>query len=121
MINLPIEHTILADWKNQHPQTEVFSKDTGFSRAYGHSPHGDYDENGDIITPCHSAVVCIILKKESSELSSMASLKPIPLRNCHSLNILSEILLLDKKLPLNSILKAGTELSVILKEKFCPG
>jgi len=88
LISVPIQHSTWADWKNQHPQTEVLSKDTGFSRGYGRPPYGDYDENGDIFPPCHSAAVCIILKKESLELSSMASLKPIPLRNCHNYNIL---------------------------------
>ena len=51
LIPIPIEHTTWEDWKNQHPQTEVLSKDTGFSRAYGRSPYGDYDENGDIYFP----------------------------------------------------------------------
>jgi hypothetical protein len=51
MIPVPIEHTTWEDWKKHHPQTEVISKDTGFSRAYGRSPYGDYDENGDIYFP----------------------------------------------------------------------
>lgn len=51
LIPVPIEHTTWEDWKKQHPQTEVLSKDTGFSRAYGRSPYGDYDENGDIYFP----------------------------------------------------------------------
>jgi hypothetical protein len=51
LITVPIEHSTWADWKNQHPQTEVLSKNTGFSRGYGRSPYGDYDENRDIFPP----------------------------------------------------------------------
>jgi hypothetical protein len=51
LVAVPIEHTTWEDWKTQHPDTEVLSKETGFSRAYGRSPYGDYYENGDIYFP----------------------------------------------------------------------
>ena len=84
LITVPIDHTTWADWRNQYPKTEVLSKDTGFSSGYGRSSYGNCDEKGDIFPPCHFAAVCIILKKESLELSSMGSLKPILLWNYQS-------------------------------------
>ena len=51
LVSVPIEHTTWADWKKQHPQTKVLSRDTGFRRDYGRSPYGDYDQNGDIYFP----------------------------------------------------------------------
>ena len=51
LITVPKENTTWADWKNQHPQTEVLSKDTGFIREYGRASYGNYDENGYISTP----------------------------------------------------------------------
>ena len=37
--------------EKQHPQTKILSRDIGFRRDYGHSPYGDYDQNGDIYFP----------------------------------------------------------------------
>jgi hypothetical protein len=54
LITVPIENTTWADWENKYPQTEVLSNDTGFSRGYGRSPYGYYDENGDIFSPLSS-------------------------------------------------------------------
>ena len=51
LIPVPIEHTTWEDWKKQHPQTKVLSRETGYSRNYARSPYGDYDENGDIYFP----------------------------------------------------------------------
>jgi hypothetical protein len=46
LITVTIDHTTWADLRNQHPQTEVLSKDTGLGRGYGRSSYGNYDENG---------------------------------------------------------------------------
>ena len=51
LVSVPIEHTTWADWKKQHPQIKVLSRDIGFRRDYGRSPYGDYDQNGDIYFP----------------------------------------------------------------------
>ena len=51
LVYVPIEHTTWADWKKQHPQIKVLSRDIGFRHDYGRSPYGDYDQNGDIYLP----------------------------------------------------------------------
>ena len=83
LITVPIYHTTWADWINQHPQKS--SQRIHYS-VVEMSVHLMVIMMKTVIyfPPCHSAAVCIILKKESLELSSMASLKPIPLWNCHS-------------------------------------
>ena len=50
LVSVPIENITWADWKKQHPQTKVLSRDTGFRRDYRRSPYGDYDQNGDIFS-----------------------------------------------------------------------
>lgn len=40
---LPVNHTTWAAWSKQHPETQVLSTDTGYSRDYDRSPYGDYD------------------------------------------------------------------------------
>ena len=62
LVSVPIEHTTWADWKKQHPQTKVLSRDTGFRRDYGRSPYGDYDKMETFISRCLSAVVSTTLK-----------------------------------------------------------
>ena len=51
LVSVPIEYTTWVDWKKQHPQTKVLSRNTGFRRDYGHSPCGDYAQNGYIYLP----------------------------------------------------------------------
>ncbi|MBD3328775.1 DUF3179 domain-containing protein [Candidatus Peregrinibacteria bacterium] len=36
------------DWLENHPETQVLSRDTGFDRDYDQSPYGDYDESTDV-------------------------------------------------------------------------
>lgn len=40
---LPAEYTTWADWRQRHPDTQVLSTDTGYSRNYQTSPYGNYD------------------------------------------------------------------------------
>lgn len=39
---LPLEHTSWADWRDRHPDTQVLSDKTGYSRNYSRSPYGNY-------------------------------------------------------------------------------
>ncbi len=48
---LPVAHTSWQSWREQHPDTQVLSTETGFSRDYARSPYGDYDSNGTLYFP----------------------------------------------------------------------
>lgn len=37
-----------GDWKREHPDTRVLTRDTGHVRAYGVDPYGDYYTNGTV-------------------------------------------------------------------------
>lgn len=37
------EHTTWGDWRENHPNTQVLSRDTGFSRDYRRNPYQGYD------------------------------------------------------------------------------
>jgi len=37
-----------GEWKKEHKDTKILSKDTGFSRNYGRDPYGDYYTNRDV-------------------------------------------------------------------------
>ena len=122
LITVPIEHTTWADWKNQHLKTEVPSRDTGFSRGYGRSPYGDYDENGDIFLPLSFHSSLYHPKERVIGVEFDGEFKAYPFAELSQLTFtLRDTFPGQKKLPLNSILKAGTELTVIPKEKFYPG
>lgn len=41
---LPTLNTSWADWRARHPNTEVLSTETGFSRDYGRDPYAGYDK-----------------------------------------------------------------------------
>ncbi len=46
--------TVVADWSNwkgEHPDGEVLSRDTGHRRNYSVNPYGDYDESSSIYFP----------------------------------------------------------------------
>ncbi len=47
----PSTITTFAKWKNDHPQTLVLSKETGFNRDYSRSPYGNYDKSREIYFP----------------------------------------------------------------------
>jgi len=40
-----IDTVVWRDWKNVHPDSEVLSQQTGYSRPYGKDPYGSYYEN----------------------------------------------------------------------------
>lgn len=46
-----IDTVVWRDWKKAHPDSEVLSQDTGFSRAYGRDPYGNYYETTFVMFP----------------------------------------------------------------------
>ena len=46
-----IDTVVWRDWKKEHPDSEVLSQDTGFSRAYGTDPYGSYYEDSFLLFP----------------------------------------------------------------------
>lgn len=51
LVPLPIDTVVWRDWKKLHPDSEVLSQDTGFSRSYGRDPYGNYYENSFVWFP----------------------------------------------------------------------
>lgn len=48
LAQLSITTTSWGDWKTQHPDTEVLSRDTGYNRDYNQYPYGTYEQNDEI-------------------------------------------------------------------------
>jgi hypothetical protein len=48
---IPSSHTSWQAWLAKHPNTEVLSRDTGYSRDYSCSPYGGYDEGRETYFP----------------------------------------------------------------------
>lgn len=46
---VPIVTTTWKEWKKKHPETEVLSLDTGFTRDYNNYPYGTYEENEELL------------------------------------------------------------------------
>jgi len=46
-----IDTVVWRDWKKEHPDSEVLSKDTGFTRPYGEDPYGSYYEDSFLFFP----------------------------------------------------------------------
>jgi len=42
---IPISHTTWRDWLAQHPDTQVLSTNTGYSRDYGRNPYQGYEQS----------------------------------------------------------------------------
>ena len=51
LIELSIDTVTWRDWKKAHPDSEVLSQETGFSRQYGRDPYGNYYEDSFLIFP----------------------------------------------------------------------
>lgn len=52
---ISIETVVWRDWKVEHPDSEVLSKNTGFSRPYGTDPYGNYYENSFVLFPVENS------------------------------------------------------------------
>lgn len=46
-----IDTVVWRDWKKAHPNADVLSQETGFSRAYGRDPYGNYYEDSFVLFP----------------------------------------------------------------------
>ncbi|WP_305907894.1 DUF3179 domain-containing protein [Methylomarinum sp. Ch1-1] len=53
---LPVLHTTWQDWLSRHPDTRVLSTDTGYRRAYRHSPYQAYLDSPRLMFPVVTAV-----------------------------------------------------------------
>ncbi len=45
---IPMASSFWSDWKQANPETEVLSRDTGYSRNYDRYPYGAYEEDGEL-------------------------------------------------------------------------
>jgi hypothetical protein len=48
---ISIDTVVWRDWKKSHPNSQVLSKNTGFSRSYGTDPYGSYYEDSFLLFP----------------------------------------------------------------------
>lgn len=46
---VPIITVPWSQWKTEHPDTQVLSRETGFSRNYDQYPYGTYEENDELL------------------------------------------------------------------------
>ena len=46
---IPIVTTTWGEWKKEHPNTQLLSKDTGFSRDYDKYPYGTYEQDDQLL------------------------------------------------------------------------
>ncbi|MBA7710780.1 hypothetical protein ES703_119727 [subsurface metagenome] len=48
---LPIDTVTWREWKKEHPDSQVLSQETGYIRAYGKDPYGEYYEDSFVWFP----------------------------------------------------------------------
>lgn len=48
---IPVVTTTWGRWKSLHPNSQVLSRETGYSRNYNVYPYGDYDSNNSVFFP----------------------------------------------------------------------
>lgn len=48
---IPTSHTTWKNWKTDHPNTEVLSTETGYSRDYSTTPYPRYESSDDLMFP----------------------------------------------------------------------
>ncbi len=51
LVEVSIDTVVWRDWKVAHPDSEVLSQETGYSRPYGKDPYGSYYENSNLFFP----------------------------------------------------------------------
>ncbi len=49
LVKVPIITVPWSQWKNEHPDTQVLSRNTGFTRNYDQYPYGTYEENDELL------------------------------------------------------------------------
>ena len=50
-----VNTVVWRDWKKAHPDSEVLSQETGFSRPYGRDPYGSYYEDSYLLFPVENS------------------------------------------------------------------
>lgn len=51
LTRLPVTHTAWSVWREQHPDTQVLSRETGHERDYARDPYVDYDRSYSLLFP----------------------------------------------------------------------
>lgn len=51
----PVDTLLWKDWKKLHPDTQILSQDTGYSRNYDAYPYGSYEQDSSIYFPADGA------------------------------------------------------------------
>ena len=51
LTQISVDTVVWRDWKKEHPDSEVLSQQTGFSRPYGVDPYGSYYEDSFLFFP----------------------------------------------------------------------
>ncbi|NMM25874.1 MAG: DUF3179 domain-containing protein [Glaciimonas sp.] len=51
LTTIALAHTSWADWKKRHPDTQMLSTDTGFTRGYTRDPYAGYTQDQTIMFP----------------------------------------------------------------------
>ncbi len=51
----PVDTVLWRDWKKLHPDTQVLSQETGYSRDYSHYPYGSYEQDRSVYFPAEGA------------------------------------------------------------------
>ena len=51
LTEISIDTVTWGEWKREHPESEVLSRDTGFSRSYGRDPYGSYYKHSTLMFP----------------------------------------------------------------------
>ena len=49
LTRLPMISTSWEEWKKEHPETLVLSRETGFNHNYDQYPYGTYEENDELL------------------------------------------------------------------------
>ncbi|MBI4130591.1 DUF3179 domain-containing protein [Candidatus Roizmanbacteria bacterium] len=49
LVKVPIITVAWSQWKAEHPDTQVLSRNTGFTRNYDQYPYGTYEENDELL------------------------------------------------------------------------
>ena len=61
---IPFDVARWSDWKSLYPDTLVLTTDTGFSRAYGSDPYGNYYTDSRVIFPVENKDERLFLKEK---------------------------------------------------------
>jgi len=55
LVPISIDTVVWRDWKKEHTQSQVLSRQTGYTRAYGNDPYGNYYEDSFLLFPVENS------------------------------------------------------------------